>query len=265
MKKVVITLIIFCLFLSAVSAISVKQNTIELIVDDEGNAKIQEKYELSFFAGERDKFKGMAEENSSSIAAWQADFDWFGPHFGGLVGENKIYDASISFDEDSTTFEYGLNNITVISEDALRETTWGLRENLFDRFVSGGLITISNSTKIIFRLPIDARISQGDLPPGATLIASSIVELSGINNNKIDVKYSIGKPITPDLDPYILIRNIVRDESTLSIVAVIGAIIVGIAYFKRKDITERLQNYIIDNSQIETRDPEEEIEIDVEA
>ncbi len=272
MKKFVVLVLVFCFIIPAVNSLSVSENLIEILVDDMGNAKITEKYELSFFAGERASFAQTASENKSSIDAWRADFSWFGPHFGEIRGGNKIHDVSISYGENSVSFEYGLDGIASIEDDTLRETSWKLNENVFQNFISGGQISIPENTKIRFQFfPIDvAKISADDLPQEATLLGPNIVELQGINRTSINIKYTVTKPIVPEgLDLFSLIRGIVieiiSDYNLLVLSSLFLLIVFGGAYIKRKEISGRVQEYIVDNSELETGIPEEEIEVEIEA
>ncbi|MFH1586437.1 MAG: hypothetical protein ABID38_01110 [Candidatus Diapherotrites archaeon] len=270
MKKFIALALLFCLIVPVVNSLSVRENIITVEVDDEGNAKITEKYELSFFAGERDIFAQTASENTSSIDAWRADFSWFGPHFGEIQGENRIHDVSISYGENSVTFEYGLDGIAVIESDTLRETDWKFREDVFQNFISGGLISIPDETKIQFILPFEAEISADLLPPEATLFGPNNVELHGTNRTIINIEYRVPKPIVPEgLDLFSLISGIVleiiSDYNLLVLSGLFLLIVFGGAYLKRKEISGRVQEYIVNHSELETGIGEEEIEVEIEA
>ena len=81
MKKLFFVLAILLLTLNA-QAVEVINLEINIDIDDSGNALITENYNLQFISPfEKKDFNDEAIANSSSVSAWQADYEFFIPHF----------------------------------------------------------------------------------------------------------------------------------------------------------------------------------------
>ncbi len=253
-----VLLILLCglLFFGGVHALEVSRLNIDIEVFEDGYARIFEKYSIRFFAGELPGFREDVRDNSSSLSAWQVDYNWFFPHFGGDALESSY----ITFDEgeQSLTLEYFLRVpfATKVREEA-RQTLWLIADRQLSYFQSAGNIVIPEDVSITIDLPNGAEIDLGKLTPRAEVSGTS-VRLNGISSNYIKLEYGIPKPIAPLMNPFTLLQtNIVW---IMAIVLVVG----GAIYIGRREITEKVEGFVLAHSKIEPVEPEEEVELQLD-
>lgn len=262
MKKFLPLLVLFLLLANA-AALEVNNRTIQISIDKQGYAHIIENYFLRFsHPFEFEQFKTEAEENKSSLLAWGADFNWFYPHFGDRIGTSapKYY---VTFDESERllTLDYTLTErfANLESEEA-RETFWKISDRRLSEFEKQGLIVIPENTTMSITLPPEAEINLAKLSSNAKVEGNTVM-LHAISTNYINLQYSISKPIA-SVDSYEIIQNLLTGSENILIIAVL-IVIAALVFWRRRGISERIEKYIIEHSEIESKEPEEETEIEI--
>ena len=258
--KRIIFLLVFVLLGSFVNAVSVDTHKIVADVHENGFAEITETYNLSFTSPfEKNEFDRKAVENSSSIQAWQFDYAFFYPRFGGTI--DKLASSTISYDRESQNliFSYTLKEMfsTLITSEQ-RSDFFTIDDKQLSAFNDSGTIVIPENTTFIINLPQNSEIDSSNLPEKAIVTGTS-VSLSGIQSNSISLDYRILKPIAPSnfnffadiYDIYFII---------LPIVALLAIMI----FLKKDTIEEKIENYLVNHSEIKNRKPEEDINFDLD-
>ncbi|MFH1256919.1 MAG: hypothetical protein V1494_06545 [Candidatus Diapherotrites archaeon] len=262
-----LVLAVFFVLLSAgVSAIKVSNHLIEINVDRDGFAHVIENYELVFNALEADEFMQAAQENSSSLLAWQADYNWFFPRLGETNGLNVVKASYVTFDEknNTLTLDYFIQDqIARIQKDAPRATMWFIADEQLSAFENQGVISIPEATRIVFNLPSGAEVAKESLTPKATVFGNSIV-LSGVTTNYINITYSIAKPIAPTVNAFALLKDFFSEPQNIILPALIVIIVVALVFWKREKLREKIEGYVIEHSDLEATEPSEETEVELE-
>ncbi|AJF60739.1 MAG: hypothetical protein J4224_04185 [Candidatus Diapherotrites archaeon] len=252
------------LFLGSASAVKVRSHSIEVSIEDNGSASVIERYAIEFESVlDVDEFQENKQRNSSGLAAWKADYPFFFPQFGEIAG-NKLERSFVSYDEESNTLtlEYRLREaFPSLLADEPRTTSWSISSAQLSAFQKENLIVIPENTSIEFNLPSTAEVSEPSLPAGASLVGKTIV-LRGLTTSHLDMKYSVQKPIVQTVNSIQLIQEFISNSSNLALI-VVGFIVIGIVFLKRKELSERIETYIVEHSELEHQKPEEEIELEV--
>lgn len=248
---------------SQVLALQLQSHLIEMEVDEGGKAKVIEKYTLLFLdTNEKILFKERAERNSSSILAWKADFEFFYPRFESQ--ENRVLRSTVSYEQEKNTLlvEYELENpLMTLLEDKPRETRFNFSGKQLNAFIKEGLIVIPSNTLISITLPQRTQIAGEALPTQVEVNENKIL-IKPISTSHLTIEYIISKPISTRVNSLEIIREFFSNSSNvLIIVAALFAI--GIIYWKKDKIEEKIENYIVEHSEIERGERDEEIELRV--
>lgn len=248
------------LILGNVSAISVDNLGIRVNVDGEGHASVRETYSLRFISVfEKEDFNNKAIENSSSISAWQVDYEFFQSHFAGTISD--IQTSSITFDNDAQqlTFEYTLKEkFATLKAREQRSDFFEISDRELFAFNDSGTIVIPDNTQIEIVLPQNSQIDSQNLPDKAVIAGTSIL-LSGIQSNSLNISYRTLKPIAFSGNDFI---NGISNFGLLIFAILAGGIV--IVYMKREELENKIENYLVEHSEIKTRNPEEGIELELE-
>ena len=241
-------------------ALSMESLDIAIRIDQQGNGYITENYMLQFSSPfEFEQFKQSAQENSSSLLSWQADYDFFYTHFVTEAG-TRLNSSSITFDEQRKvlTLEYDFKDrfATLIKQEQ-RTDLYRIDDTKFASFNSAGTIVIPEDTTIRIRVPSNAEIDLDKLPQNVQLANGNQIVLSGIQSNSIDIEFRVLKPIAPS-------GNIIPGVSNvyLTIPILITALI--LLYTKKEGIEKKIEDYLVEHSEIKSRQPEEELDLDIE-
>jgi len=275
MKKTVLFCIIILLATNAL-AIQVQNHLIDIELDETGFSKIVERYELKFEdILEVGSFTEQAQKNSSSILAWQADYEFFSPRF--ASSNNRIIRSSISIGSPTITvensevsaealntliLEYELENpLAKILKDEPREKVFSFSGKQLNYFIKEGLIVIPENTTITIKLPTNAQILGHNSPAQITVNENNIV-LSGISTSRFDLQYSIAKPISTRVNSLELIQNFFSNSSNLVIIVIV-LIIIAALFWKKKGISKKIENYVVEHSELEQSQIHEDVELEV--
>lgn len=264
-KKIAAAVILVSLMAIAISASALELTThfIEVEVDETGFARVTEEYQLKFdTVFEVESFKEQVGRNSSSLLAWQADYPFFYPRFG-QIAENIIERSSVTYEEETKklALNYVLaNRFAQIKEDAPRETKWAVPSKNLRAFEDDGVIIIPENVSAKIILPRTAQKILAE-PKASIRQENNTVLLSGLSTSFFSLEYSTLKPLSSTLN----ISEILSDffSSTPNILMIIIAVTVLVAaYVKRKTITQKIEDYIVEHSHIEHSEPEEEIDLE---
>ncbi len=252
--------LLFCLLIasSMVGAVKVEKLDIALNVDNAGKAGVRENYYLQFTSPfESDEFNKKAEENASSILAWQVDYDFFFPHFGGSAG-NTLEASTITYDKDGKllTLAYSLKgSFATLKSQEQRNDVYLIDDARFGAFNEAGSIVIPENTAITITVPENTQILRESLPAKVIVNGNSIV-LRGLQSNSLSITYNLLKPIAPRSD------DIVQGISNIYILAPIALVLGLIVYARKETLEKRIEDYLVEHSEIKNREAEQEIEID---
>ncbi len=259
MRRVLLLLAVTVLFAAQALALSPTSLMIELEVDKDGSAHIVETYKIRFDSREEiNLFQQEAKENGSSLLSWKVDEPWFFPHFS---DDRSISRSFVFFDE-------GLNQISLdyfvagqfatLVEDASRETKWKISDQQLKFFSKGGLLIIPENVTIKIGLPTGALLAADQLSSKVKVEGNTIL-LNGISTNYVNIQYSIPKPIAP-LNIFRVIGGLLSTHFFLvfAVALLAGVVIV----YKRQQIVKRIESYIIEHSEIEAKEQEEELDLD---
>ncbi|MBN2126968.1 MAG: hypothetical protein JW703_01085, partial [Candidatus Diapherotrites archaeon] len=250
--------IILIALISSCYAVTVREHEIIVSIDKEGSASVTENYYLDFdHVFDENRFLETAKKNSSSLSAWRADYDFF---YTPLTKnqENPVKSSSIQWNEKNNmlVLNYELNEklASIISAQP-REDTWKINDSVLSSFIESGLIKIPSNTKITFEIPFNAEITTEGLE-NIAVIEGNKITLSGISTNFIPLIYKIQKSITPEVDTNI-VEEILSNQMLMTGIALFLILLCGITFIKRKTIETKIENYIVNHSEIEGKEAEE--------
>ena len=257
MKKIVLIMLLLVLLVSFTQARELKQHIIEINIDETGNGNVIERYLLDFSDGnELEAFREASKDNGASLLKWAVFDESIFSHIG---KDEDIKNAIVSFEELGDTkfvrVSYELANVSINTSENSRATDWRLDERIFAKLESGGVYVIPERTIITIGLPTTTSIIGQIVPEAVT--ASNRWNWNGyLVSNQLKLEYKINKPIAEPIDAQGFLAELLQSSLFLIIGAVIVlAILVGL--IKRKTLSEKIENYVVKKSKIETEEPEE--------
>lgn len=258
MRKTILALA-FLFIAAGAGALDVDRHSIDIAVDAKGYAVIAEQYALKFANQyEFSEFRETANENGSSLLAWGADYNFFYPRFGGSAGINRIAKSSVSFDEGTRTLTLGYeleSPFAQIVKDEPRSSLWRIPDRAFSLFQQGGIIIVPENTAITITLPPNAEVVMEGIPAHIA-VSGNTVTASAMSTNFLNLQYTLPKPIAPSMSSFELVQNFLSGNGIMVAAALAVALVVVFIY--RKRISERVEDYIVEHSEIKHAEPEEE-------
>ncbi len=259
MKKALLFALVLAFALNA-AALKVGTLDISVNVDSSGNALVAENYSMAFSSPfEENAFEESARNNSSSLLAWQADFNFFFPHFGNIAG-NEIETSTIIYDPQlkAITLRYSLKGVFAqLVQSEQRADSFLIQDRQLSAFRDAGIIVIPENTKLRIILPPNSEIDASKLPERAVINENQVL-FTGIQSNSMSVAYKVTKPIAPiGSDLFGNISGIYLALIPLAAIALI------VAYAKRDEIEEKIEGYLVEHSEIKKREPDEELDLDI--
>jgi hypothetical protein len=256
-------LVLFSLLImsSAVCAQSVSytvwSHTIDITLDDEGNAKITEIFSL-LFPTEQDKidFRNMSKEFGTNLNRWE-EFD---TRFTNTIGKSSGIKKQIAYNEGTNTYlelKYELNEpLMAKGKETSFRKQYIVKANFFDSLYQSGLWVIPDGTVLSVLLPPGADIEE-QIEPESQIIndfsRKKIIWEGYKSGNKFSLTYVLWKKIPPIVDLNKTISFLFRTPEGLAVLAIIGLSIVGILW-KRKKITKSIEGFVEDNTIFDERD-----------
>jgi hypothetical protein len=256
--KKILSVILLITLINSCYALTIKEHEIIISLNTDGKANITENYYLEFaHSFDEQIFMEKAKQNSSSLSAWRAEYDFFYTNLTNKTNP-RIIKSTIQIDEKSNilVLNYELNEaLASIIEVQPREEKWKINESVFQSFIESGLIKIPKNTSIIFQIPFGARIEKKEIEQLA-LIEENKITLNGITTNSIPLIYIIQKSIAPDVNTNI-IEELFSNQMLLISLIILILFLTGLFYIKRQTIEKKIENYIVEHSEIEGKEAEE--------
>lgn len=258
MKKRIFPLLGFLLLFSTAcfgQFYILESHSIDIAVDQEGMARVRERYFL-FFQNEQQlaEFRGTVSSIGVSIDGWKSYDPRICPRIG---SENEISVSGISFIEntDSTDFLELAYSLEKPLMEKKSETSTAMQFNLntgqFSSFIDGSLWVIPEGTSITVHLPKGVQIEKPVKPDA--LIEGNAVTWSGyVFGNELELNYTFFKQIA-SFDLGGLISQLMQSNLFLAGMAA-AAIAVIIVFVKRKALSEKIENYVVSNSEFSEKE-----------
>lgn len=233
-------------------------HVIEINVDSMSNAQVRERYFLQFQNEiQLDSFRQRVSEIGASVDGWRTSDSRIYPHIG---QGSDIAVSGISFIENPDSLDFLEMNYALKSpimekrNETSRAIDYGLKAKYFTNFVDGSLWVIPKGTLIIVNLPRGVEIEK-PVKPDAGVEASTVVWTGYVFGNELELNYRLFKQIT-SFDLRQAISELMQSDLFLVFVAV--AIVISLAVLaKRRAITGRMENYIVEHSDLGGEEEEE--------
>lgn len=254
-----ITVLFFLLFFCTLAAAQVHQITtrsIQINVDETGNAEVTEKFFLSFPNDfQLQQFRTETEKIGVDLAAWQQFNPGFTPSIG---GRSRARVSDIGFVETESKYlemKYTLDEpIMSKTNETSRVIEYSLNSKFFSGFIEGSLWVIPNDVTIIVDLPLQSEI-QEPVKPEANVTGNRVIWTGYKSTNILSLSYLRFKQIA-SLNLNEVVAAIMGSEFFPLLIAI--AIIVAIVWFwKRKAIAARIEAYIIEHSDLSAMENED--------
>ncbi|MDO8537395.1 MAG: hypothetical protein Q7S21_00760, partial [archaeon] len=155
---------------------------------------------------------------------------------------------------------YGVNALSIMTAENSRATEWKLNENIFAGFIAQGAYVFPDKTIITIGLPPTATIN-GQIVPQA-INASNRYNWNGyLISNQLILNYKINKPIAQPIDAESFIRELAKSQIVI-IIGIILLLLIVLGYFKREELSNKVEDYIVKRSKIEPAEEQEEMNIE---
>jgi len=261
MIRHLLVLIGLLLLISSAFAISTDFLSIDITLNEQGQAEVIEKYSLGFaHSFERNEFLSKEQQYSGNLLLWGSDpdFNFFFPHF--VQGNKYETPSSVAFIEQSNTLllEYGTGDFVNFKRESGRSIVWEINNQVFDSFFDEiGSIKIPTNARIVISLPLNAEIEAETVPAGVQVSGNEIV-LSGISTSFEKIEYRVLKPIAPPLSTVDLLTS-----PEMMMVTIVLLVVFMIVVVKKKSISSRIEEYIVANSMIEIEEEDEDLDLKI--
>lgn len=251
--RIIILIAISVFLVSNASALSysIINHTIEISVNETGNANIIEKFHFYFPSiAQLEEFKQTSENIGLDLEEWEALDSKITAHIG--KDRYAIKNISGGFNESSESLEIRYSLLEPIMEkidETSRVVKYSLKANAFSAsFDAGDLWEIPVNTTIRVILPTNAELTKTPSPKAS--VFENIIAWEGYTtSNKLELEYELIKEIAPSFDIAKFLLNLTSSNLFIPVIAVL-VIIVGIVYWKRNEINSRIENYVVEHSEI---------------
>ncbi|MFA5357348.1 MAG: hypothetical protein WC308_00280 [archaeon] len=263
MKKAFILPIALILFFLIVPVYAqeyeIGTHEVRIQVDSNGNASATERFYLNFpNETERASFRTTSTQLGSDMDKWLQFNSKFQPNIknpnakDGGISNKKIY-----YNEGQDTYleiSYNLDDPLMAK---LNETPTGsefaLKAIFLNNFFEFGLWVIPDNTKIIIELPLEAEVRE-PVEPAAVVSqigSKKVVQWEGYKSgNNLELRYVLWKQIAIDFNLFTTLNNLIFTETGISIIIIV-AIIIGAIFYSRKKISQKVEDFVADNSKLE--------------
>lgn len=261
MKKILVVLSLLVFLAGFSAAYELQKQEFSIQVDNKGIGLIIEKYYFKFEnSQDTANFITAVKNNGQNLLSWKAFDDRISPYFESI---EKLNLQGFSFDPKTNILELKYISDTPVAEKSFedsRSEEWRLRPGLLQSFEQGTLVIVPKSITISITLPSNADLKAGNIPPTVQFTKNTLL-LNNARINNLNIQYAIPKPIA-QTEIFSQFFQWLKDTGLIyAIIAVLIALGV-IAAVKRKELAERIENYIVKNSEISSKEDFEEIEID---
>ncbi|MDD5163071.1 MAG: hypothetical protein PHD95_02570 [Candidatus ainarchaeum sp.] len=252
-KKFVFAFLIAILFFvcpAGAQYYTISSHSIDISIDEDGFALISEKFYLQF--PNEFQLQDFLKKNAQigiSLDSWKT----FDSRIHTYVGkESELNRAEVNF-VDSTSgkyleIKYSLNTpIADKKAETSRLIEFSLQNKAFDQFLQGGVLIMPENTTITVKLPNFAEI-QSPVKPEGTISANQVTWQGYKSTNVLELNYVLVKQIA-SISLLDSANALVKSPLFILFVAAIAAIII-VAAIKRKKISEKIENFLVENSEL---------------
>jgi hypothetical protein len=256
---------------SIAHAATVTQHAIQVDVDTQGFGHITEKFIYSFDTEQQlIAFRSQAQKLGANLDAWRS----YDSTITNYVGAIRPGSGRIGYEETEgdrfVKLEYTTAAPLFTKTETARQTEYSIDSRSFASFQQGSVYVIPSNTKIIFSLPKQATIQLDSLKPeieDPNTIQQTQTEKRIFWAGHLTISGNLGLTFTLDkqiASPTSLtqtLKTMIENRQAYGIAAVI-LVIASLVYFKRKSIQGKIENYLVEHSEIEHTKESEELEIE---
>lgn len=268
-QKIILALALIFFLAANASARTINQHVVEINVKTDGYGQVVEKFFLLFDSEyEITRFQEQTQILGADLDSWRA----FDPAIHNYVG--VIEQGRITYEEKEgdrfVKLEYSTKQPIFQSNETVRQTSFAIDSGAFESLREGSVFVIPGNTKIVIQLPFQAQIDLASLKPALEqqslkdqveqnkrIIWSGHLTISG----NLSLNYSLDKEIAPNFGISKTFSEFVKTGQASYIIAIV-LVILGIVYFKRSSIQQKIEKYLIENSSLEPKDEKEETELE---
>lgn len=252
-------------------AATITQHAINIDVDSQGYGHVTEQFVFLFNSeSELLDFRNQAQRLGADLGAWQS----FDSNITNYIGAIKPGSGRIGYEEKEgdrmVKLEYQTEEPLFKKVETGRQTEYSVDSSAFQSFQKGSVYVIPSNIKIVFNLPKQANIQTDSLKPEIE-DPNSIQQIQNekrifwtghlsISGN-LGLNFTLEKQIAPGASLTQTLKTMIENRQAYLLAAVL-LILASAAYFKRKTIREKIENYLVQHSEIEHTKESEEIEIE---
>ena len=241
-------------------------HSIDVFLDEDGSASVNEQFFFNFFADEDTQLEIDFQENTPSLIEWKRDYAFVHPYIGiesQVEGLEFLLKTTVSNQPTlqlSYNYPAGLAQ-KLSTENQGRTTRWKLSETTLLNFISSGSIRVNEKTQIKIHLPSNGVVDKRTLPQGL-LEADNTITLTNFQSNALGVEYVIITPIADPIDTSKLVSDFLESPFFVFLLVLL-ALIVAYTYINRESISVQVENYIVEHSEFKApKTPEVGDELD---
>lgn len=271
MKRFLELLLALMAMTGFVQAASITQHAIQVNVDFQGFGQVTEKF-VFLFDSERElvEFRSQAQKLGANLDAWRS----YDATITNYVGSIQPGTGRIGYEEKEGDRQVKLEYQTQIplftKIETGRQTEFRIDSSAFESFRKGSVYVIPSNTKIVFNFPKQATIQLESLKPeiedpNERQQAQTEKRIFWAGHRSISgnlgLVFSMEKQIAPATSLMQSLKTMIENRQAYGLTAVL-LVLASLAYFKRKSIQEKIENYLVQHSEIEHSKESEEIEIE---
>lgn len=238
---------------------------IDVFVNENGSATIEERFFFNFLAGEAAQFEKDFVENNPSVEEWAEDYPFVSPHIGsvGQVRNVEFLLNRTAAGEPTLimSYAYPTGLVQEITNDSQgRSTRWKITEIALVDFIESANIRIPSNTQIKFHFPSSAVVDATLLPQGVSAV-NGVVTLTNIQTNALRIEYLLFTPIADPIDLGKIVQDFQQSPLFILIIAIFGIVGVYVA-LNRDTFSKKIEEYVIEHSEFKTK-PKQDIDADL--
>lgn len=233
----------------------ISEHSIKIDVDAQGNAQVTERFFLQFHDQQQLlAFREKSKEIGVRIEGWEAYDEKLHPYIG---QQDEIATSKVSFIENDSTFLEMTYSLKSTLMEKKRETTrvieYSILSKFFNYFISGSLWVIPQNTTIAVNLPPGAELQQ-PIEPEAEVSGNSVTWSGYKNSSKMTLNYRMFKQIA-SFDFGAVLQQLMKSDLFWVLIA-IALIVCAALFLKRKSISNKIENYIVERSDLSKEEEE---------
>jgi len=271
MKRFLKLLLALMAMASFAHAATITQHSIQIDVDTQGFGHVTEKFVYTFDTEQAlVAFRDQAQRLGANLDAWRS----YDATITNYIGTVQPGTGRIGFEETEgdrqVKLEYTTESPLFVKNEIARQTEYRIDSSAFDSFRKGSVYVIPSNTKIIFNLPKQSTIQVDSLKPeiedpnaiqqaqaDKRIFWSGHLSISG----NLGLAFSMEKQIAPATSLTQSLKTMIENRQAYGLAAIL-LVIASLTYFKRKSVQEKIENYLVQHSEIEHSKESEEIEIE---